>query len=239
MKQNSSEIKSFFDDFADIYNWMAFNFSLGIKYLDLMERKFIKENLPFQKEQRLLDLGIGTGRNSSLFLREKVKIYGIDISSKMLKIASKQLKNENVELILADISKKLPFSDQCFDGVICFRVLKYLKNWPETIREISRITKKGGYLALSISNMFSVQSLSLLRANYTVFNPFLLEKELKENKFKILKIGQGSRLPFFLYQKIQSPKTLRAVIKIENFLKLILPKRFLPRALFYLCQKAN
>ena len=71
-------------------------------------------HIPFQSA---LDLGCGTGEMLKLILQEDVgkKLYGIDLSEKMLHVAKSKLP-EQVKLLLGD-SEALPFPDNTFDVV--------------------------------------------------------------------------------------------------------------------------
>ena len=64
-----------------------------------------------------------------------------------------------------DIEGPFPFEDECFDVVIFTEVLEHLSRDPlQTMSEINRITRTGGYLLLSTPNCASARSvLRILR----------------------------------------------------------------------------
>lgn len=95
---------------------------------------------------RILDIGIGTG-----FLTEKlpkdIKIFGIDISSKMMKILRK--KNFNVELKYGSFLD-VPYKDDYFDRVVstyAFHHVPYEKQ-QAAFDEMNRVLKSGGSVVI-------------------------------------------------------------------------------------------
>ncbi|MEW7989216.1 MAG: class I SAM-dependent methyltransferase [Candidatus Thiodiazotropha sp.] len=98
---------------------------------------------------RLLDIGTGPGR--LLFELRRVfpdtALYGVDISPAMVEQANKNLETsgcENIELDVAD-AKALPYADGSFDLVISTGSLHHWKDPIDSLSELYRITKPGGY----------------------------------------------------------------------------------------------
>jgi SAM-dependent methyltransferase len=59
--------------------------------------------------------------------------------------------------IIADASR-LPFSEAQYDLVICTQVLEYVSNPFETVAEIRRVLKPGGFLLLSVPSLYPSDS---------------------------------------------------------------------------------
>lgn len=97
---------------------------------------------------KVLDLGCGLG-NNTLYLTERgYDVVACDYSD----IAIKKIKEKfkNVEAILVDISKELPFKDGSFDLVVADLSLHYFdkKTTLSIMNEIKRIlTQKGNLIA--------------------------------------------------------------------------------------------
>ncbi len=114
--------------------------------------------VPFEKVN-ILDVACGTGRMlPEVFNTEKKIIYvGLDTSNRMfdeLKKKEVYLKNkEGIKLILSD-AEKLPFQDNTFDIVYTYHLLWHLpeKEQETIIKEMLRITKKGGIIIFDILN---------------------------------------------------------------------------------------
>ena len=97
--------------------------------------------IPFQSA---LDLGCGTGEMLKLILQEDVgkKLYGIDLSEKMLHVVKSKLP-EQVKLLLGD-SEALPVPDNTFDVVYCNDSFHHYPAPMNVLREVHRVLKPGG-----------------------------------------------------------------------------------------------
>ena len=76
------------------------------------------------------------------------KVYGIDISHKMIEEAKKKQKNksvENIEFRLED-GYDTYFKDNIFDVVICCNALHMMKDPGLVLAEVRRVLKYGGIL---------------------------------------------------------------------------------------------
>lgn len=230
------DTKIFFNRFSSNYDNESFYRTRGTEFCSKIELEFIKTNLLNIKSKNVLDVGVGTGRISSILLKKGAKVIGIDASPKMIEQAKRKLHN-SMKFIIYDIAKNLPFQNNTFSAIICIRVLKYIPTWRFVIKEFKRVIKKDGTLIIEISNKFSIASLNIGDTKYFLFNPFEFEKVLKENGFKIEKHEAGLRLPFPLYGKINNNSIIKILTYMEKSLNIILPYWFLSRNIFYICKK--
>jgi phosphatidylethanolamine/phosphatidyl-N-methylethanolamine N-methyltransferase len=107
---------------------------------------------------RLLEVGVGTGL-ALRYYGPQLKVTGIDLSTDMLKIARKRMKNSkhgNIEALLEMDATSLAFQDNHFDIVVASYVLTVVPNPAKVIHELARVTKPGGIVL--IVNHFSVES---------------------------------------------------------------------------------
>lgn len=118
---------------------------------------------------RLLDVGCGTGLLVD-FLRQHGKdpqrCQGVDISLEMLRSA----RQRGLQVQQAQAAS-LPFSDQQFEAVTCFTVLRIMpSDERRALREMARVLEPGGLLALSVLAKDDSPSLgeSLQEANFQV-----------------------------------------------------------------------
>jgi phosphatidylethanolamine/phosphatidyl-N-methylethanolamine N-methyltransferase len=107
---------------------------------------------------KLLEVGVGTGL-ALRYYGPQLKVTGIDLSTDMLKIARKRMKNSkhgNIEALLEMDATSLAFQDNHFDIVVASYVLTVVPNPAKVIHELARVTKPGGIVL--IVNHFSVES---------------------------------------------------------------------------------
>jgi len=232
-----TEVSRFFDRFSKTYDVSAFNQTLGTKYLSKIETDFIQTNLSIQNGDKVLDIGVGTGRNAGLLLDKGATVEGIDISTGMMTEAKNRLKGKNINFTVADAGKKIPFDNALFDYAVCMRVLKYIPTWKKTIKEVSRVLKKKGIFVLEIANLYSVGYLGLGNANYFLFNLNHVKNILKKYDFEIIDIEGGSRLPFPIYKNVDNTNILNIIKKIEQISDKILPETLFSRNIIIVSKK--
>lgn len=84
--------------------------------------KFLAKNYHFiPKGAKVLDMGMGEGRNAVYLARKNYKVTGIDISSIAVKKARKLAKEFDVRIntIIASL-ERYPIKKESFDAIICF-----------------------------------------------------------------------------------------------------------------------
>jgi phosphatidylethanolamine/phosphatidyl-N-methylethanolamine N-methyltransferase len=100
-------------------------------------------------EDRILEVGIGTGLNLPLYptLRQLV---GIDISGQMLRKARervRELKTSFVSLAVMD-AMQMGFHDNSFDHVLATYVISVVPNPIQVLREIRRVCRPKGQIII-------------------------------------------------------------------------------------------
>ena len=114
------------------------------------------DKLGLTAEQRLLDLGCGEGRHSILAsLAAPVQVVAFDLSKDDLSTTRERFADfrdaENAHLdIVCGSGLTLPFADDTFDVVICAEVLEHIHEFEQVLKEIKRVLKPGGQLAVSV-----------------------------------------------------------------------------------------
>jgi ubiquinone/menaquinone biosynthesis C-methylase UbiE len=99
---------------------------------------------------RLLDAGVGTGRNFP-FYPPRCSVVGIDLSPAMLARAKrrKELSRASIELEVMDATS-LAFRDRCFDAAVATFLFCVLPDELQVValRELGRVVKTGGVIRL-------------------------------------------------------------------------------------------
>jgi ubiquinone/menaquinone biosynthesis C-methylase UbiE len=101
------------------------------------------------RNQRVLDVGCGTGRYCELLAKRGANVVGIDPSSKMLEYAKKKITPScKFELHLGRI-EDARFPSSHFDVVVSALTVGHVLELEPVIREVSRIIKSRGRLIVS------------------------------------------------------------------------------------------
>jgi ubiquinone/menaquinone biosynthesis C-methylase UbiE len=106
-----------------------------------------------QSGMSVLDAGCGSGAITRKFARKAHpgKVTGVDFDKIFLEYAKSIATDEgieNVEYELGDI-EYLSYPDGSFDLTYCRLVLMHVKDTVETVKELGRVTREGGIVAIS------------------------------------------------------------------------------------------
>jgi ubiquinone/menaquinone biosynthesis C-methylase UbiE len=117
----------------------------------IIERSGIKEGM------EVLEIGCGSGAFTTFVARtvdKKGRVFALDIQQEMLDQLERKLKKpgnadiENIELIRAS-AYELPFKKYSLDLVYMIAVFQEIPDKGRTLKEIKRVLKPGGTLAIS------------------------------------------------------------------------------------------
>jgi ubiquinone/menaquinone biosynthesis C-methylase UbiE len=99
-------------------------------------------------EDRLLDIGCGTGAASRSAALVVASVVGIDLSPEMIRQARALADGfANMHLEIAD-SEHLPFGDGTFTAVLCSNSFHHYPDPGRAVREMTRVLAPGGRLVL-------------------------------------------------------------------------------------------
>ena len=125
----------------------------------------VRERLSSPSEARVLDVACGTGDLSlTLFETTGAGVVGTDFCRPMLAIAANKVAGR-VRLIEGD-ALDLPFQDGTFDVATIAFGLRNLSNVENGLKELSRVLKPGGWVAVL---EFSRPSNAVLRPLFNVY----------------------------------------------------------------------
>lgn len=111
------------------------------------KRQLISKTLDRLVKNRtsILDIGCGTGSNLKSW-EGHGEVVGLDISSQALEFC--RLKGN--ERLLKGTAAMLPLSSDCFEVVIALDVLEHMEDDAQTVKELLRVCRRGGYLLLTV-----------------------------------------------------------------------------------------
>lgn len=122
-------------------NWRLFT----IESLEHKEPDKRHLNLPFINSCRILEVGCGIGRWSSLFIEKGLDYYGLDSERTALKHAKKNPGS----YVNGDI-RFLPFRDESVEYVFSCDVLQHFtSSKPRIILELNKVLKEYGFLIIN------------------------------------------------------------------------------------------
>jgi demethylmenaquinone methyltransferase/2-methoxy-6-polyprenyl-1,4-benzoquinol methylase len=136
--------RSLFAPLGPTYDRYAALLSLG---QDPRWRRFLVSRVQVPAEGSVLDVATGTGAVAAEVLRRHgCRVVGVDQSPEMLAEARRRL-DGRVELHEGR-AERLPFDDASFDALTFTYLLRYVDDPGATMRELSRVVRPGGTIAM-------------------------------------------------------------------------------------------
>ncbi|UCB42782.1 MAG: class I SAM-dependent methyltransferase [Dehalococcoidales bacterium] len=119
--------------------------------------------LAINKGERVLDVGCGEGRHTTQACKEtECTVCAMDIdpenvikTSYMLDLMEQAGESRASWGVFRGDALRLPFKDTHFDKVICSEVLEHVPDDNQAVRELTRVLKDDGTLAISVPTYFS------------------------------------------------------------------------------------
>jgi 2-polyprenyl-3-methyl-5-hydroxy-6-metoxy-1,4-benzoquinol methylase len=141
---------------------------------------------------RLLDVAAGAGYTSA-----RLRSMGFDVTA--TDIHEGQFLADGVELVAADLNRRFPFDDGAFDAVVALEIIEHLENPNRFLRELRRVVKPGGRVALSTPNILCLRSRLrfLFRGEFHLF--YDMQRRL-EDPFHEQARGHITPMPAWLLQ---------------------------------------
>ncbi|MDD5417164.1 MAG: class I SAM-dependent methyltransferase [Candidatus Aenigmarchaeota archaeon] len=195
--------------------------------------KDIFKRIPLEKG-KVLDIGCGYGALISHLhmIKPRLSFIGIDSSNFMIKTAKKYMSDKNILFVKAR-ADKLPYKNGVFDLVVCKDTFHHFISPEKVLREMYRVTKKGGHIYITdlrrdsdmkiiLSEINEIARTNItharlyidsIKASYTIGEMQQLFKKAKIKKYEIwnAKITKN----FFKEYRVSRAKRLSAT----NFIK--------------------
>lgn len=126
---------------ADIYD-ARYSHEQSCKYKKAQEKVKVDGKI-------VLDAGCGSGLFFNQAAQKAELLIGVDVSRKLLLKAKERASGfANASVVLADVDH-LPFRDGFFGVAFAFTVLQNMPDPKETLRELARVTKDGGFVVVT------------------------------------------------------------------------------------------
>ena len=140
----------------------------------------VHEQLLNIEGKSILDLGCGIGFFSNLCDSLGAKTTAMDYADSMVKM-SKQRYSQKFPIIQGE-TKRLPFKDNSFDGILALDVLEHLYHIESTLKEMHRVLKPKGFAIITTDKRgFSFGSFprQIAKKMFMLF-PIMLQNNIKK-----------------------------------------------------------
>jgi ubiquinone/menaquinone biosynthesis C-methylase UbiE len=139
------EVREIYNRIAKRYHKLSANHFFNA-YLEVPATISLLKNV---KGKKVLDLGCGTGRHTIILKKRGARVWGLDLSPKMLEIAKTEIKGVDFKV---GTVYNLPYRSNFFDIVVSGLVVEYFNDVDKAFKEIHRVLKKDGIFVFSITH---------------------------------------------------------------------------------------
>jgi phosphatidylethanolamine/phosphatidyl-N-methylethanolamine N-methyltransferase len=199
-------VEGVYEKLAKVYD-LVFGPTLHPGRLTALERMGIRP------DDRILEVGVGTGINTSMYPRN-CHVTGVDLSRSMLEKARERVAREgldNVRLLEMD-AQNLTFADDSFDIVYAPYLVSVVPDPVQVAREMRRVCKPGGKII--ILNHFRSANPILSRLERAI-SPFTVHIGFKSDLDLPGFLAQAELKPISI-EKVNVPKIWSLVTCIKD-----------------------
>jgi SAM-dependent methyltransferase len=205
------------------------------------------ERLRIRPGDRVLDAGCGEGRHCFGALERGARVVGLDLDRPSLEAGARPLRNRAGELnslgaMLQGDAFHLPFQDASFDRVICSEVMEHVHDFRGAARELARVTRPGGTLAVTIPTATSEHLYLRLGDDYfespgghiRIFRPRTLAEGLAAAGFATVGVGfaHGLHTPYWVLRSVMGLPRADSSLLVRGYRQFLIratASRFLER----------
>jgi len=106
---------------------------------------FLADEGQLRGDQRLLEIGVGTGRLALPVCRHVAQVIGVDLAVPMLRRLLDKRADEPIGVLRGDVTR-LPLPDDSFDRALTMHIFHLIEDWRAALRELSRVLRPGALL---------------------------------------------------------------------------------------------
>lgn len=181
----------YLNETIDLYNSLADSYAKqALDHGPVMQRKLFASLIT--KGGKILDVGCGSGRDSTFFSEEGFKVIGLDISEKLLEIA--RVAAPKAKFYSADM-RHLSFEKEMFDGIWSCASIVHIKHKeiPDVLKGFYSMLKSGGVLYIHAKkgegeSYIEEPSMPGKKRFYSFFTAPLLKKYCEEAGFSDIEV---------------------------------------------------
>ncbi|MCW4009215.1 MAG: class I SAM-dependent methyltransferase [Candidatus Bathyarchaeota archaeon] len=171
--------REFFNERAEIWDEITVH--------NLKKVQYIIELLGINSNDRILDVGTGTGIMIPFYERYLVdgRVVAVDYSEKMIKVARLKYPEKDhplVSFLVSDVYDLKYAAD--FDLIVCYSCFPHFTDQPLALKILSKALKKGGCLAVAHSDSAKKINGVHMNGGVEVGNDFLPRMELLKQMMK-------------------------------------------------------
>ena len=110
-----------------------------------LEKKACENMLSAVRFDSVIELGSGTGKNTSWLASRAKRVVSVDLSAEMQAVARAKVAAANVEFMLGDVRGPWSFLNEVSDLITCSLILEHVEDLGHVFREAAAHLAPGGH----------------------------------------------------------------------------------------------
>lgn len=206
MKNTKDEAPAFWNRRSEVFDKQV------LSVYENAYRKTVKRSAAFlKKEDRVFEIGCGTGVATIPLSKYVKEITATDISENMIQKAREKAKNQSKDNIIFRTGEltEMEVEPESYDVVAAYNVLLYMKNQEEVLKKVYEVLKPGGIFLsatdclgrnLSKDSVKKFWKSKLHLMPYVAFDtPISLMRKIQKNDFEVLEIVNLHKNPLNIF----------------------------------------
>jgi len=156
MKPNQNQALKHFNDYAQDDRWSRWYDEIDDpnNFNFLSRRRRVHDLLGDLSNQRVFDMGCGTGSFFQELVAQGGEVLGADGALEMARMARQHAQDVDPDKcrVLGSVIEQIGLRSHSVDAAICVGVMEYVENEDQAIQELIRVVKPGGTLIVTIPN---------------------------------------------------------------------------------------
>jgi 2-polyprenyl-3-methyl-5-hydroxy-6-metoxy-1,4-benzoquinol methylase len=132
-------------DIQNAYNEWSYSYDQDENRTRDLDRDVIRRKLGNSHFGSILEIGCGTGKNTSFLAQIGQSVRAVDFSEGMITRAREKVTGENVQFSMMDITQHWEPPDESFDLIVCNLVLEHIRDLAYVFSEVARTLIPGGH----------------------------------------------------------------------------------------------
>ena len=128
----------------EAYNNWSTTYDSDENFTRDLDQVVTKNTLANLQCKSILEIGCGTGKNTSLLSQIGEKVHAIDFSEGMIRRAKEKLESNNVTFSVADITEQWSCDEWSIDLIVCNLVLEHIADLSFIFSEAFRVLVQRG-----------------------------------------------------------------------------------------------
>jgi malonyl-CoA O-methyltransferase len=136
-------------DIQDAYSQWSATYDLDRNLTRDLDQRVTREVLADLRYHTLLEIGCGTGKNTTFFASISEHVHAFDFSAGMLKQAKEKVSSDHVAFVTANLKRNWPCKAQSIEFIACNLVLEHIQDLSVIFSEAFRVLTAGGLFFIS------------------------------------------------------------------------------------------